>query len=302
MAFDQRFGILREGVERMRRLLTALVLVVLLSVSAQVDTFAQSDELNGSVSRVEEWVYETEEHFGKTEEVWASHSVRVYNVDRNLVEEISYSATGSIIERVVNTYDSNQQNTESIEYTSSGTIEKRIVRTFDGTGREVQIDVYDKLGDLLYRTLVEYEGNVKKSRGYNADGTLSLALDEETDDLGNVVRYVAYDEETGDVESVLEFTHTSDGKPLSTLMYDDEGKLSGELEYSYAYDIDGMDEVCTTTLSASGIVFGTTIEGTVIEIDSVGNWTEKRSYKQEERFGKLEWVLEGIHRRSIDYY
>jgi len=281
----------------MKKRITIVVAVIIFCIAVA----AQSDVLSGPVSMVEEWVYKTEVRFGEIVEILDSHSTKKYDIGGNVVEEAQYSSSGTLIERTVHSYDSNFCKTESVCYTGSGAIDRRIERQFDSTGREIQIEVYDGSGRLTSRTLEEYKGNLKRMRAYEADGTLSLAVDEETDSLGNTVRWVAYDEDTGNVESVIRFTYTSDGKTLSNLMYNEDEELIGEIRYSYSYGEGGMDEITTSVFYVAGTLYGSTTTGTVVETDSFGNWTEIREYTQEERFGRGEWVLTKIYRREITY-
>jgi len=265
----------------MKKRITIVVAVIIFCIAVA----AQSDVLSGPVSMVEEWVYKTEVRFGEIVEIWDSHSTKKYDIGGNVVEEAQYSSSGTLIERTVHSYDSNFCKTESVCYTGSGAIDRRIERQFDSTGREIQIEVYDGSGRLTSRTLEEYKGNLKRMRAYEADGTLSLAVDEDT----------------GNVESVIRFTYTSDGKTLSNLMYNEDEELIGEIRYSYSYGEGGMDEITTSVFYVAGTLYGSTTTGTVVETDSFGNWTEIREYTQEERFGQLEWVLSGIERRRITY-
>jgi len=281
----------------MKKNITIVVAMIIFCIAVA----AQSDVLSGPVSMVEEWVYETEVRFGEIVETWGSHSTKKYDLGGNVVEKAQYSSSGTLIERAVHSYDSNFCKTESVYYTGSGAIDKRIKRQFDSTGREIQIEIYDGNGRLTSRTLEEYEGNLKIMRAYEADGTLSLAVDEESDSLGNTVRWVAYDKDTGNVSSVIRFTHTSDGKTLSSLMYNEDEELIGEIRYSYSYGEGGMDEITTSVFYVAGILYDSTTTGTVVEADSFENWAEIREYTQEERFGQSEWVLSSIKRRSITY-
>ena len=281
----------------MKKRITIVVAVIILCIAVAV----QSDVLSGPVSMVEEWVYETEVRFGEIVEIWDSHSTKKYDIGGNVVEEAQYSSSGTLIERAMHSYDANFCKAESVYYTGSGAIDKRIERQFDSTGREIQIEVYDGNGRLTSRTFNEYEGNLKRSRGYEANGTLVLAMDEEIDSFGNVTRMVLYDEETGSVTADFRQAYTSDGKILMRSIYGEDEKLLAETRYSYSYGENGMDEITTAASFIASIPSNIIITGTVVETDSFGNWTEIRKYTQEERFGQLEWVLSGIERRRITY-
>lgn len=257
----------------MNKTLVAAILVLVVGAG----TFGQGDPfqgLNGPVSKVEQWSHKTEEKFGDIVEVWDAHTVNMYDVDQN--------------------------NIESIHYTKTGSIENRYIRTFDGSGRMVQIDEDNWRGRLETKTLHQYEGNVQISRSYDADGDLESAVDIEFDADGNMVRTTMYDVETGDVSAVWENTYTTDGEPLSTRMYDDEGNLS--VTFDTCYDAEGMDYITMTVIYLLGSVFMKTESGTkIIRTDKYGNWTEKQRYEHKERFGKTEWVLTNIYRREITY-
>ncbi len=276
-------------------------LVVLLALAVGVAVGAQSDELNGPVASVEVWVSTTEVSFNNTVEVWKSHKVTNYDAEGNIIEEVDYSASDNVVTRTVHKYDASCCRVESILYGSLGAIEHRIERECDSAGREVQVDVYDSNGRLTSRSFIEYEGRLMRERAYDANGRLTMAVDIETDDNGNTTRMVMYDEETGKSSSVIESAYTDAGKLLSTLMYGEDGKLAGEIRYEYAYKKDGMNEVTTSTLYIAGIPFKSTIEGIVTILDSYGNWTEKRTYKQEEKFGESQWSLTSVERRTIQY-
>lgn len=181
-----------------------------------------------------------------------------------------------------------------------GAIDRRTKRQFDSGGREIQVEVYDGSGRLTSRMLEEYQGNLKRMRAYEADGTLSLAMDEETDSFGNITRMVLYDEKTGDVTGDFRSTYTNDAKILMRSVYDEDEKLLLETKYSYSYGENGM-EITTAASFIVGIPSNTVITGTVVVTDSFGNWTEIRGYKQEKRFGQAEWVLTSIKRRAIIY-
>jgi len=258
---------------KMNKTLVAAILVLIVGAG----TFGQGDPfqgLNGSVAKVEQWSYKTEEKFGDTVEVWDAHSVDTYDADQNCIE--------------------------SIHYTKTGNIDERYVRTFDGSGRMVQIDEYNWRGRLESKTLHQYEGNVQISRSYDADGDLESAVDIEFDADGNMIRTTMYDVETGDVSAVWENSYTREGEPSSGRMYNDRGELS--LAFDYRYDVDGMDVVSKFVVYLLGSEFMRSETGTVlVEIDEYGNWTEKRSYEHKERFGRVEWVLTKIYRREITY-
>jgi hypothetical protein len=258
----------------MKKTLVAAILVLVLGAGTfgqQVDPF---EGLNGPVAKVEQWSYKTEEKFGDTVEVWDAHSVETYDANQNCIELIGYKKTGSI--------------------------DERYVRTFDSNGRLIQVDKYNWLGHLVSKSLVQYEENLQIFRSYNADGDLDSALDYELDADGKWVRSTDYDVETGDVSEVWEFSYTREGEPSSARIYNDKGELSASADYRY--DVDSMDAVSNFVAYLFGIEFMRSEIGTLlVEIDEYGNWTEKRSYKHKERFGKVEWVLLAIYRREITY-
>ena len=277
-----------------RMILVAAVIVLCITIAAQAEA------LIGPVSMVEEWVYKTEESFGKTVEIWDSHSIKTYDMKGNIVEETQYSSSDALTEKIVHSYDSNSCNIESVHYTDLGAIDRRTKRQFDSGGREIQVEVYDGSGRLTSRMLEEYQGNLKRMRAYETDGTLSLAMDEESDSLGNITRMVFYDEKTGDATGDFRNTYTNDGKILMRSIYDEDEKLLLETRYSYSYGENGM-EIATAASFIAGIPSKTTITGTVVVTDVFGNWTEIREYTQEKRFGQAEWTVTSIKRRSITY-
>ena len=277
------------------------VVGVLLVLAVSLALNAQSSDLNGPIASVETWTYTTEMQFGQAVKVWKSHKATTCDDEGNVIEEIEYSATGDVLTRTVHKYDASSCRIESIQYGSSGEIKTRTLRKCDSSGREVQIDVYNCNGNLTGRSFTEYEGNLERDRSYDADGKLIAALDVEKDSNGNIMRMVLYDKGTGKPDSVIQYELDADGKTLRTLMYNEDSELVGEFRYSYSYGKDGMDEITTTTLYVAGTPFKTTTEGTVIVSDSFGNWTEKRTYKQETRFGKRQWVLAKVEQRIIKY-
>jgi len=257
----------------MKTTLIATIFVLILGVAA----FTQAgpfQSLQGPVAKVEEWSYTTEEKFGNTVEVWDTHSVTTYNTDRNPVE--------------------------SIEYTKTGSINKHYIRMFNNSGQLIQVEEYNWLGNLESKTVATYEGNVQTSRDYGAAGDLESAYDAELDANGNPIRITIYDVDSGDVSSVWERTYKSDGDLLSMRMYNDEGELSSTVDYRYGAD--GMDVISISVVYFLGSKFMNLEAGTMFaKIDAYGNWTEKRSYDHKERFGKTEWVLAHIYRRKITY-
>jgi len=277
-----------------RMILVAAVLVLCITVAAQAEA------LIGPVSMLEEWVYKTEESFGKTVEIWDSHSIKTYDIKGNIVEETQYSSSDALTEKIVHSYDSNSCNIESVHYTDLGAIDRRTKRQFDSGGREIQVEVYDGTGRLTSRTLEEYEGNLHRFRDYEAGGTLVMVRDEESDSFGNVIRMVVYDGDTGGVTAEFRMAYTSDGKILMRSIYDEDEKLLLETRYSYSYGENGM-EIATAASFIAGIPSKTTITGTVVVTDVFGNWTEIREYTQEKRFGQAEWIVTSIKRRSITY-
>lgn len=281
----------------MKRMLIAILL--LMTVGAAVN--AQSTELNGPVRSVEEWVYKTELRFGEIVEVLESHTATTYNTAGNVLEEVEYSPSGGILGRTVNKYSGPCQ-AETVHYTSTGSIEDQTLKECDSAGRGIRGDTYDKDGQFISRFTTEYEGNLTRERFYDATGKLTTAMDVETDGRGHITRMVAYDEDTGEPSSVIEYENADDGKPLRTLMYGENGDLAGEFRYEYTHDIDGMDDVTTTTLYVAGIPFKSTTEGLVTTFDTHGNWIEKRTYKQEEKFGKSQWTLTKVEKRVIEYH
>ena len=286
----------REGGLQVKNSIAVLVMVIV-----GLAVVAQANDFSGPVEMIEEWVYETEVRFGSTVEVWVSHTLNTYDIEGNLIEKAEYSSSGILIEREVHSYDSSSCNIESVYYNSSGTIDRRVKSQCDSTGRAIVTERYDRNGRMTYRILTEYQGRLKRSRGYEADGTLTAAIDTETDDFGNITRTIFYDEETGSVSSVIRYTYTSDGKTLGWFYYGEDENLLDETRYSYSYGEDGMDEITTNTSFLLGYQYHSEVVGTVIEMDAFGNWTEKRSYEQETSFGQLEWILTDIVRRSITY-
>jgi len=238
------------------------------TATALTDPFA---ELKGPIAAMEEWTYSVEEKFGEPVKILEGH------------------------ERVI--YDSRLNPVETIEYTESGAIKKRYVRTYDDSGHLLQVIVYDALGNLEEKMIVEYEGNVQFQRTYGPTGRLTGASRQELDSAGRVIRIVLYDE-TGKQEAVTESSYTSDGEPLLTRMITDKG----EIVMSYSYNIEGMDVVSETTLYVAGIKLKTLITGTrLVAMDPYGNWTEKRVFTREERFGRVEWVLDRVYERVFTY-
>ena len=169
------------------------------------------------------------------------------------------------------------------------------------SGREIVTEAYDRFGRMTSRSLTEYQGRLERIRGYDADGSLNIAMDMEKDDDGNTTRMVFYDEDTGSVSSMVRTTFTNDGRRLAMFMYDEDEKLLLETQYSYTYGEDGMDEIVTGDSFLAGYPYKTTITGMTTKVDAFGNWTEKRSYEREENFGIVEWVLSDVERRSITY-
>jgi len=277
------------------------LVVVFLVIAVGVSVGAQSNELNGPVAAVEAWVYTTEVSFGETVEIWESHKATSYDAEGNIIEEVEYSASGNVVTRTVHKYDVSCCRVESIQYGSSGAIEERMKRECDSAGREVQVDAYDSSGRLTSRAFTEFEGGLMRGRQYDASGRLTIAVDLEEDSNGSNTRMVLYDKDTGEPSSVIESEYTDAGKLLSTLMYGEDGKLLGEIRYEYAYKKDGMDEVTTSTSYLVGIPLNSTTKGMVTLLDSYGNWTEKRTYKQEEQYGQTKWTLTDVERRTIQY-
>jgi len=275
--------------------------IVAFLIGVTAGAVAQSPVVEGPVASVEEWIYNTEVRFGETEEVLVTHTKTIYDTEGNVVEEFEYSTSGDIVSRTVHKYDTNSCRIESIRYTALGAVELRIQRVCDETGREIQIDTYNSSGQLTGRTIEEYDGNLVRFKSYNGSGVLDAAFDMETDSNGNLIRMVSYDVDTGKATSVVESTYNVAGKVVRTLFYNEGGEMFSEIKYSYSYDEDGMDEITTTTLYLAGAPFRTTTEGLVIEVDSRGNWTERRTYKQQEQYGQIEWVLTKVERRTILY-
>lgn len=60
----------------MKKRMTIVVTVMIFCIAVA----AQAEALIGPVSKVEEWVYKTEESFGKTLEIWDSHSLKMYDI------------------------------------------------------------------------------------------------------------------------------------------------------------------------------------------------------------------------------
>ena len=281
----------------MKITLAATILVMALGVVA----FTQAvpfQKLKGPVAKVEKWNYKVEEKFGKPVEIWDAHRVTKYNADDKPIE--------------------------IIDYTKAGEIQKRRVRTFDSSGRLIQVEDYN-WGTLEGKAVYRYEGNVQIERSYDATGNLKSATDTELDKKGNAVRttiydtgsgktstiiefdtngnitrMTAYDVSSGDISSVWENTYTSDGRPLSTKVYNDKGELL--IKQDYSYGVEGMDVVSTFIIYLLGAEFKRSKSGIVItKMDKYGNWTEKRSYESKELFGKTEWILTSIYRREITY-
>ena len=230
-----------------------------------------------------------------------THTTKSYDSKGNIIEEIEYSTSGDIVNRTLHKYDASSCKVESIIYGNSGAIEQRILSKCDGSGREIQSDTYDNAEKLTGRFLTEYVGNLQRIRGYDANGTLTLAMDIEKDSNESTTRMVLYDAETGKATGEFKETYNDKGKKLNGLMYGENGELLAESRYSYSYNEDGMDEITKTTSYIAGILNRTTTEGLVTVKDQYTNWIEKRTYKKEEQFGQVKWVLTGLKKRIIRY-
>jgi len=257
----------------MKKLLITTMAVLILGVVA----FTQTDPfqtLLGPVSKVEEWSYTVEEEFGNAVEVWDAHSVTMYNTDKNPIESIHYTETGSIGERYI--------------------------RTFDSSGQLIQVVKYNWLGGIEGKTFYTYEGKIQITRSYDGSGHLKSATDVELDEHGNSIQVTDYDVDSGDIALRGYNTYTADGEPLSTRIYDDKGEIFMEMDWQY--DVGEMSYTVTGATYLLGNVFMKTESRMVPnKTDEHGNWTEERKYEHKERFGKTEWALTNIYRREITY-
>ena len=261
----------------MKRTVISGIVLIILGVAANYawGFTASFQDLLGPVWRVEKWSYVVEMKFGEPVEEESAHSLTTYDRQGNAVEEIHYRLSGGVDER----YE----------------------RTFDETDRLTSSDKYDRFGLLESRTLYTYTGNIQTSRGYDKTGKLVSASESELDEDGRFTRRVAYNVETGDVSTVVVLAYAPNGEPSLSEMYDRDGELGMRMEVRY--DIDGKDAV--TELVA--YVLGTELKsftGAVVlsQKDAYGNWTEKLHYSYEEQFGVIEWVLDRVTRREIEYY
>lgn len=257
---------------KLARVATLGVIVTLASAGVTLgQVLTPFEELHGSVRESEVWDYKIEEKFGQSQEDWTSH--------------------------VLNLYDENQNRIESTHYTETGSISERFIYELDTAGREIQVDEYDMRGGLVGRTINRYEGSTQIERVYDSNGDLIGAHNRETKPDGSHI-VTNYDPESGDVSSVMEFLYNGEGNPLSWRMTDENGSPMSLIIYSY--EEDGMDAISTASLYLLGIELLKVVMGIELsDIDEFGNWTEKRKYTLEERFGAEEWVLSSIQRRII---
>lgn len=255
-----------------RSVVGGLIMIVLGLTAAGLEPFG---DLLGPVSSVESWSYEVEMKFGEPFEEETKHTLTLYDRYGNDIETIHYG--------------------------KSGGVEKRYARSVDESGRIFLIEKYGRLGFPEETTRITFSGNIQRHRIYDLEGELIAACDDEVDSSGKQIRSVIYDVETGDVSSVLDFTYASNGEPSLTEMRDEDGDVM--FTFEYRYDVDGMDAIGTTTVYLLGAEFPGDEAGIVLsQRDAHGNWTEKRHYEYEEKFGVAEWVLTDVHRRVIEYY
>jgi len=258
----------------MKRFAVALLILIGLGSTALgfVDPF---QKLLGPVGRVEYWSYEIKMKFGSPTEEESGHTITLYDTRGNEIE--------------------------TIHYKRSGAVETRYVRAFDERDRLVQVEEYNWLGNLVKKVVATYAGNVQKWRGYDKNGELVVANNSEFDEDGNLIHMVVYDEETGDVSSTGDIAYTQSGEPSLAETRDADGNLMFKSEYTYG--IEGKDAIGEAVIYLLGVELITTRSALVLaEKDTYGNWTEKRRYELEEKFGEENFVLTDIYRREIEYY
>jgi len=257
----------------MRKLLTVLIVLLLwLGISAFVDPF---DNQYGPVRRIEYRHYEVETRFGELVLELASYRVTLYDREGNDIETTHYNAGGSVTER----YE----------------------RVYDAQNRVVEITKFNWLGNVETITSVTHDGSLQRTRSYDARGRMTSASDHEMNADGKLIRIVLYDVETGAATSTAEIVYTEDGEPRVAEMRDEDGDLTMRTEHQY--NVGDKDVISRTVMYVLGVELLTIESASVLsEIDEYGNWTEKRRYKYEEKFGESGWVLDAVYRRTLEYY
>lgn len=223
-----------------------------------------------------------------------------YDAFGNVVEEVYYSADGSVSRKYVykNEYNAEGNLQKTVRYDDRGDILSRKEYKYRENGKKEQVIWYSLNGSMIGEEEYDIDGNLVKDTDYNSDGSIYSTYEYEYDANGNVssMRSKRYYED-GDIHLYGDNRYEeydSDGKITSSTIYDEDG--DDILSYE-EYDSDGNSVRIMTYLRLEDICI---VLDTVYEYGDDGYMVGSVTYDEEGKIYEREkWE---ISEDGIMYY
>ena len=176
--------------------------------------------------------------------------VFTYDAQRNETEVISYDANGVPESRTVSTYDTEGYRTESRLYAADGILTRRVVFTYDAHGHETAAHSDTPDGAPESRTVSTYDagGNLEETAWYYANGTQGGQIVYKREAKGTLLSSTAFAyAPDGTLQSRADATYDARGNPTEVVWYSDSGRFKKRETSTYRYDVFGNWTQRTTT-------------------------------------------------------
>ena len=157
-----------------------------------------------------------------------------YDIEGNVVSDISYNEDGSVSARSESEYDSEGNEISYVRYSGDGSISYRYEREYDNVGNEVCFVSYKEDGSVSARREYEYDsaGNCVSTILYNESSEIINSFKTEYDDAGKAIKSITYNAD-GSINAWIEYTYDSNGEEPSEVSYNADGSISVRREYKY---------------------------------------------------------------------
>lgn len=152
-------------------------------------------------------------------------------------------------------YDRDGYPLEQSTYDADGSIIQRILNSYDGTGRILESVSEERLGLGNARTVFEYDGeDLIGTTGYRPDGSVLVAARCEYNELGQMTSMVTEVPDASTSQRIV-FEYDADGNAVATTTYDSERGMVSRAETTYGDDQWPLE---TTGLLPGGVVASVT--------------------------------------------
>ena len=249
----------------MKRLLTALIAIVLLGypADAQTKTEKERDGLTGPVLvvRLEKARFVNESGEWK-EQAKVLSSVQTYDVKGNKTEWTFHTNEGTLETKQINAHDHKGRLTKVFFYKTNGSLDRKQLYTYDKSGNLARIDLIRADGSRMNTQSFRYNDNGKliKADLREANGPIALDFEYSYDAAGRLIEidyyrsarrdhkvFFSYNEK-GIRNEGTEYTATGSVQCRDTWVYDDKGNMiettheaaddPGDLTTKFSYEVD----------------------------------------------------------------